>query len=304
LSDYIRKGLHDKGVANPTTAQLQDEGNRLREAEGLECLVKKCIDDVLIHEEQAPFNERTVILIDGIRNTGEVQCLRVNPNFYLISVHASFETRAERLIGPAKRFDAMDEFETADERDSEEEGIPWGQKVQVCNDMADIIVNNEHKLLADTISRSQFFAKFVNQYITVLKAIRGGTRIADRPPSTDETLMTMAFCASRRSSCDRRKVGAVVAHVKEFPEIAKFVKRKEDEKRYQVIASGYNEVPLGTAPCRLGTDEVCHWDLDDPTDLQERAGVYKQHVWLFRKPLEELVADDVDHDMFHERGAV
>jgi deoxycytidylate deaminase len=260
LSQYIRDSLREKGQDRPTVAELQDEGNRLRQSVSLTYLVERCVRDVLEKEGRGEFNANSIILIDGIRNTSEVLTLRVNPNFYLVSVHATRKTRSERLVGPSKQFSTAEEFKAADDRDSEEEGIEWGQKVHLCNDLADIIVNNDQKISKNTVNRKQFFAKFISDYLAVVQALRDGVRVVDRPPSMDETLMTMAYCASRRSSCEKRKVGAVVAHAKTFVDIKELVKRKEDEKRYQVISSGYNEVPLGTAPCKLGERDRCYRD--------------------------------------------
>ena len=261
LSRYIYDSLEAQGITSPSTAQLQDEGNRLRREYGLQYLVEQCIDDITKDQEADRFNENSVILIDGLRNTGEVQTLRTSPNFYLISVHADRDIRKDRLVGPKpKRFTSEEEFDVADRRDFQEGDLAWGQKVQLCNDAADIIVNNEEPLPEGSAKREQFFSDFKTRYLTVMKAIRDGTYVPDMAPSMDEVLMTMAFCASRRSSCEKRKVGAVVAHVKEFPSLAGAVKRPEDDKRYQVISSGYNEVPLGTPPCRLSAEEECYRD--------------------------------------------
>ncbi len=260
LSEYIRESLREKGVEAPTTAQMQDEGNRLRRDHGLEHLIARCVEDISEKEQAGALNQNSVILIDGIRNTGEVRTLRAGPSFYLIAVHASKDLRESRVVVDERRFASKEEFATADVRDLEEEGIPYGQQVQLCSDLADIIVSNGERLQEGTARCTRFFNDFLNKYLTVMKALRDGVAVPDRAPSMDETLMTMAFCASLRSSCQKRKVGAVVAHVKTFPELTELVKREEDDQRYQVISSGYNEVPLGTSPCRLSEDERCYRD--------------------------------------------
>jgi deoxycytidylate deaminase len=258
LSNYIRASLNARGITRPTIAQMQDEGNRLRRKYGLTYLVDTCVSDIVKKEHSHGYNSNSVILIDGIRNNAEVEGLRSSPNFYLVSVHSSLDNRIGRLVGRDKDFATEDQFHMADSRDAEEEGIPWGQKVRKCNDLADIIINNEARLPRNSKQAKGFISRFIDNYLLVMKALRDGSRIPDRPPSIDEALMTMAFCASLRSSCDKRKVGAVVARINKFEKMP--VEREEDKTRYQVIASGYNEVPLGTVPCKLGKDEQCYRD--------------------------------------------
>jgi len=63
---------------------MQDEGNRLRMKHGLEYLVAKCLNEAKETENKGSLDQNSVILIDGIRNTGEVRTLRASPNFYLV----------------------------------------------------------------------------------------------------------------------------------------------------------------------------------------------------------------------------
>jgi deoxycytidylate deaminase len=91
-----------------------------------------------------------------------------------------------------------------------------------------------------------------------MRAIRKGSQLPDHPPSINETLMTMAYCLSKRSSCKKRKVGAIIANVTEYENLKDKVKRKDDHLKFQVISSGYNEVPLGTIPCTLEWYEGCY----------------------------------------------
>jgi len=91
-----------------------------------------------------------------------------------------------------------------------------GQQVERCNYLADIIVNNEGKFTkAAATKKAAFFSKMVQEYIGTMKAVREGSQIPDRPPSINEALMTMAYGISKRSSCEKRKVGAIIAHVTE-----------------------------------------------------------------------------------------
>ncbi|MFC1793772.1 hypothetical protein ACFL3Q_09330 [Planctomycetota bacterium] len=260
LSDIIETSLKKKGIKAPSIQQKQDEGDLLRKENGLSVLAEMCLD--AIKKDENKLNENSVILIDGIRNTGEVRCLRAFPNFYLISVHAPEKERETRLVGgTAKRrlFATSQNFKEADARDREEE-IANGQQVERCNDLADIIINNEEELQDNTARKNKFFSELVQKYILVMQGIRGDVPLIDRSPSINEALMTMAYCISKKSSCEKRKVGAIIAYIKEFDHLKEKVKRPEDNNKFQVISTGYNEVPLGTDPCKLGKYKKCYRD--------------------------------------------
>jgi deoxycytidylate deaminase len=223
LSKIITDKLKKQGIDKPTTKQKQNMGNKLRKEQGVSVLVDLCLKKIRRVEKR--FNEDTVILVDGIRNDGEIRCLRVLPNFYLMSIHAEETTRIERLVGdkaPRKLFDTVEQFKEADKREN------------------------------------QYFSKIIQNYIPTMRAIRKGSQLPDHPPSINESLMTMAYCLSKRSSCKKRKVGAIIANVTEYENLKESVKRKDDHIKFQVISSGYNEVPLGTIPCTLEWYEGCY----------------------------------------------
>lgn len=267
LSDFIKESLSEKGNTDPTVSDLQDEGNGLREEHGRDHLVNLFARKIGELDDENVLDNDSVILIDGIRNTGEVQALESDANFYLMSVHASRETRRNRLVrggtnaGENPRFETDEEFGLADGRDKEEES-QYGQKVQLCSDRADILVDHEHTFAAGSPQETEYFTHFIATHLEAMRALREGRTIVGRSPTMDETLMTMAYCASMRSSCTQRKVGAVVAHVRHYPELAKRDElRPEDDTRYHVISSGYNEVPLGVSPCALGEHKRCYRDV-------------------------------------------
>ncbi len=263
LSKYITNELRkEKSIQGPTIKQKQDYGNKLREKGGNSVLVNICLKNLRRSERNKPFTDDTVILIDGIRNDGEVRSLRAFPNFYLISIHAKEETRINRLVGDdalRKLFNSKDDFITADTRDQEEDK-KTGQQVNKCNYLSDIIINNDDFLQDNTDRKRQFFSEIANKYIPTIKDIREGRRPPDHPPSINEIIMTMAYGISQRSSCDKRKVGAVIAYISEYKQLEEKAKRPEDHIRFKIISSGYNEVPLGTDPCKLGTYGMCYRD--------------------------------------------
>jgi len=152
LSKVLRETARQRGLNHEDTAVLQDLGNELREKEGVSALAQKCIEQAKEEARGKKFDsgEDTIILVDGIRNDGEIRCFRQFPNFYLISVHAEMGTRIRRLVGPDasdRRFDTKEKFEKADERDQHEEP-PSGQQVLLCNYLADVIINNDEQILA------------------------------------------------------------------------------------------------------------------------------------------------------------
>ncbi len=259
LSGALHENLKSRGTQKPTIEQLQDEGNRLRQKYGTSALAVACVSKICEVEKENKFGRDTVVLIDGIRNEGEILPLRGFPNFYLISIHAEKDVREKRLVGRGKKFSNKSDFEKADKRD-EKEDIQSGQQVKRCNDMSDIIIRNNAPLQENTDTRKQFFERLVRDYIDPIKSVRDASPIPDHPPKINELLMTMAYCASKRSSCEKRKVGAVIAHVTEFEHLKDKIQRREDDKKFLIVSSGYNEVPLGTDPCTLSEYQKCYRD--------------------------------------------
>jgi deoxycytidylate deaminase len=82
----------------------------------------------------------------------------------------------------------------------------------------------------------------------------------DRPPTIDETLMTIAYCLSKRSSCVKRKVGAVIAHIAQFEELKDRDPREDSHIQFQVLSGGYNDVPLGSPACVFMNSQNCYRD--------------------------------------------
>lgn len=125
LSKFLREIAHEKEIEE-TTEKLQLLGDELRgeqQSDGkprYSILVEKCIECVKSDDASQHFssNDETVILIDGLKNCGEIKYLRHFPNFYLISVHADKDTRKKRTTGVSatdKRFKNEDEFNSADQ---------------------------------------------------------------------------------------------------------------------------------------------------------------------------------------------
>ncbi|MCK5270721.1 MAG: AAA family ATPase [Sedimentisphaerales bacterium] len=87
-------------------------------------------------------NHNGDLVIDGIRNRGEIEFLRntfPQTQFWLIAVYADYETRYQRVKDkyPDERI-----FRRDDNRDSNEEDEPFGQNVELCVREADYVFNN------------------------------------------------------------------------------------------------------------------------------------------------------------------
>jgi len=265
LSRSLREEAEKRRI-EPTVSNLQTLGDTIRLEQGNSILAKRCLDKIKTEDQESRFTEKddTVLLIDGIKNGGEVKYLRQFPNFYLISVHADQSIRQERLVGdsaPETRFKTKEEFLLADRRD-EQEDLPHGQEIKRCNYLADIIVNNITSLPpAKQRERDEFFNAFINDYIYPMRKIRKGEEAHDRPPKMEETLMTMAYCASKRSSCLKRKVGAVIAYIRKIKDVYPNANHESGEKDlpFQIVSSGYNDVPAGIA-CVFSEWQGCYRD--------------------------------------------
>lgn len=258
LSDIINDDFKEMGVRRPSIQLKQDKGNELRKLHGVSVLAERCLEKIDKSFQEKQYNEnKTIILVDGIRNDGEIRFFKKLPNFYLFSVHAGEKMRESRLVGKGRKFSSNKAFDIANKRDKEED-IEYGQQVNKCNYLADIIINNENEFFEETDEKKAFFQSLEREYIDRFRQIQKGNIILDHPPKIMETLMTIAYCMSKKSSCNKRKVGAVIAYIIEIKNLK--TKRPEDHITMQVISSGFNEVPLGTDPCCLSENQKCQRD--------------------------------------------
>jgi deoxycytidylate deaminase len=86
-----------------------------------------------------------------------------------------------------------------------------------------------------------------------MKAVRWALKFKGRVPTQDETLMTMAYGVSKKSSCVQRKVGAVVAHIVQGVRPENIPDGEWNTYAHigcQVVSSGWNDVPLGMQHCQ------------------------------------------------------
>ena len=92
--------------------------------------------------------------------------------------------------------------------------------------MADVIILNEKHIHSKATDSFRDLNAIANKYIDLIESK------SCFEPSEMETLMTMAYANSMRSSCTQRKVGALII-----------------DNYGNVFSSGYNEVPSSERPC-------------------------------------------------------
>lgn len=214
LSEILRQELSDNSLSR---TQLQEKGNELRKTNGNDYLAKKAIEKI----NKSPSKK---IVVDSIRNTHEVEILKNTfSNFYLLATWADSETRWNRISSRYKNNRSA--FDMDDKKDKDEK-IENGQQITLCYQMSDIIILNNEKIIAENTDVFNKLNSIVKKYIDI---IEGKEKFI---PSEQESLMSMAYANSMRSSCIQRKVGALIV-----------------DEYANIFSSGYNEVPNNEKPC-------------------------------------------------------
>ncbi|OGH17984.1 MAG: hypothetical protein A2868_03555 [Candidatus Levybacteria bacterium RIFCSPHIGHO2_01_FULL_40_15b] len=124
-----RRLPHDRSV-------LQDMGNDLREKFG---------DDILVKRTEELFDgSEEKIVIDGIRNAGEIAYLRKKYNTIIIGVDAPSKKRMEFSRKRSADADPKTggEFERVEQRDRGIGENSHGQQVDACLTLSDIVIEN------------------------------------------------------------------------------------------------------------------------------------------------------------------
>jgi deoxycytidylate deaminase len=224
LSDVLRELSGQPGSADRHS--LQDLGNRLRREEGNAALVIRALGDLLVEHE-----DTRRIVIDGIRNLGEVRWLRsaLGDSFSLFALTADATVRFGRQGSGM----SLEDFYELDQRDQGEDQ-DFGQQVNRCVDFADVLVPNSEELESWKIQQK------LGDRLADYAALVEGELI--RYPTPEEMLMNTAYAASHGSKCLKRQVGCVIADGAE------------------PLATGYNENPDGLKPC-IEQFETCYRDI-------------------------------------------
>jgi dephospho-CoA kinase len=138
LSQVLRNELEKKRKGLDRKL-LQDSGDEMRKMYGGHVLAKVSI-------EYLPRNKELIVL-DGIRNPGEIDYLKtnLNSNFFLIAIDSKPETRFERMNKRARKDDpkTWEEFLEMDARDQGDGQPEYGQQTRMCMDKADFKIDND-----------------------------------------------------------------------------------------------------------------------------------------------------------------
>lgn len=135
MGDEVREEA--KRINNtPTPENLGKIMIQLRESDGPAAIAKRCIPKLKKKTEK-------IVGIDGIRSLSEVKEFKKHfPNFVTIAIHASPQTRYERL-SRRKRSDDPQSWETFSQRDQRELGVGMGDVIAT----ADYMIVNEGSLI-------------------------------------------------------------------------------------------------------------------------------------------------------------
>jgi deoxycytidylate deaminase/dephospho-CoA kinase len=239
LSEHVLKPLFKEETGKePDQAErheLQRFGDEIRSANGAGHLAEQIIDR--ISEENNKGENQSGWIVDSIRNPAEIRALRrFSRNFFLFGVYADKETRWERV--KAKYGENRHDFDEDDQNDTGEDNEDFGQRVGDCFYEADIVLTNDVPITVRGNADFEALTGEVGQYVDLVQKPLS----KQQPIRRDESLMAAAYVLSQRSSCRKRKVGAVIA-----------------DAEGNIISSGYNEVPAYERPCTKIYND-CHRD--------------------------------------------
>ena len=211
LSGILAEELQKNGLEVNRQNQIM-LGNKLREEYGPSVLAVKALQKIGTTKN---------VIISSIRNPSEVDALRKQGNFVLVSIDADPHMRFSRMLA---RNDGRDNNITFEQfmlnELAEQSNDPNKQQLHKVIEMADITVMNdgtpaEFSLLLDEFLKGQ------NVY---------------KRPTWDQYFMEMTRVVGLRGTCDRGRSGSVIV------------------KDKHVLTTGYVGAPIGLAHC----DEVGH----------------------------------------------
>lgn len=227
LSDVLKKMYQKEMSEDPSAVprkNLQDFGDKKRREGGEDYFAREVIGEI---EKRDLNNDKYVI--DSIRNPAEVSFFRgCSSNFFLFGIYADEEIRWSRVKDKPAYNDNHSLFVTDDKNDKGKNNPIHGQHVEDCFYEADVVIKNDEDF---SVPGNERFQGFQSRFLKYVELVSNPLK-RQRPIKTEESLMASAYAISQRSSCMRRKVGAVL--VDEFDNI---------------ISSGFNEVPNFENPC-------------------------------------------------------
>ena len=136
LSSMVRGELEKKRTSFDRRT-MQDLGNELRKRYGAHILAKLAVEYM---------QRDKILIVDGIRNPGEIEFLRkkFGRDFILIAVDAPQQLRFERTVQRARPTDpkTFEEFVALDDRDQGKGEPEHGQQTAKCRSLADFVIVN------------------------------------------------------------------------------------------------------------------------------------------------------------------
>lgn len=197
----------------PARSDLQRLGDELRQTEGTGALVERALSNV-------DFDLGDSIVIESIKNIGEISDLkrRFGYRLLLIAILSDIGERRKRIISLYKELGLGANHLIDDDLRDRNEEVEYGQEVELCTDLADVILLNNS-------SREEFHKK-IDEFAGLVD------RSKPRDLTTAEIHMQAAYSMARSSKCLKRHVGAILV-----------------DGIGRVVAAGYNENPNGTRPC-------------------------------------------------------
>ena len=225
LSDILREQYwKSENVEVGTPIQrstMQDFGDAIREKNGSDYLSQMAVEKITAFSSSG----EDKFVIDSIRNPEEVYFLKKTyVDFFVFGIFAGNNLRWERIQSTYCGNQAQ--FAADEKRDKGGEKVAYGQRVTDAFLTSDAIILNE----APIVNKNEAYLKLkakIEKYIGLFT----GTA-TDKSPTEVEAIMCMAYSNSLRSSCLKRKVGAVIV-----------------DSKGNVFSSGYNEVPFLEKPC-------------------------------------------------------
>jgi len=131
MGDQMREETRRRGL-EPTPNNVGKVMLKLREEEGPAVVAKRCVKKIIDAEGK-------LVIVDGLRSLEEVNEFKKHfPNFTILAIHASPETRFHRLFN-RKRSDDPEGWETFLKRDLRELSVGLGNVIAV----ADYMIINE-----------------------------------------------------------------------------------------------------------------------------------------------------------------
>lgn len=134
LSDAVRDEATRQGLDHSRDTLIR-LGTEMREKYGNGILAKR------INEKTSKLQNKDVV-VDSIRNPGEIKELRKNDGFILIAVHTDAKIRFERLLKRGRIGDAKTFKEFLEHENKENNNKGAGQQLDKCIEMADTIINS------------------------------------------------------------------------------------------------------------------------------------------------------------------